>query len=118
LIVGETRPASRRQGDKTNVFFWAGPARCVERVSGGLFIAVSSSCRCCCRVALDAFWWQVVRWLLTLVGGRVGGYQCLGMASRRRGDKTDVLLWAGPARDASGELTARRQDKYIVIENC
>jgi hypothetical protein len=37
------------------------------------------------------------------------------MASRRRGNKTNVLLWAGLARDASGELTARQQDKCLLL---
>ncbi len=78
----ETRPASRRQGDKMNVFFWAGPARGVQQVAG----VHSSLCcrRCLCRrwvlvagwVALDACWWQS-GWLSMLVDGRwSGGYQC------------------------------------------
>ncbi len=45
MIVGETRPASRRLGDKTNVFLWAGLARRIKRVSGGSFVVLSSSCR-------------------------------------------------------------------------
>ena len=79
------------------VFFWAGPARRVERVSGGScrrrVVVVSLSCRrcvivvssSCCRrrrVALDAFSWQVVGWLST------------HPESRRRGDKTNVFCWA------------------------
>jgi hypothetical protein len=65
---------------------------CRRRV---VIVSLSSSCGSRCllvaggQVALDACWWQ--------------------------GDKTDVLLWAGPARDASGESTARQQDKCLLL---